>query len=414
MLRPESVLPSFVPKHVLFAAAVALPLGAGCVAYRPAPVDVRASRDGLDRPAPGRLEFGGAVVFAHAHNPKLAGLVAEAKAAGLDTPATTVGTRANFNQEHLSATADPIALLRLGPRGRAFAQADATRGRVLATLRREQWRIAGDIANAYAVLGVLSRQRRPDLGLSPRRFREAGLAAEADLRVLDQARAAAEAETIEIGTLRDATEARLRSLLGLGAGAAVKFAPSSEAFVAEGPADRDALLSRPDVAEAVARFRVADAALRRAVANQYPSLEIGGEINLGKSGSGSIVAVRLPVGATRRARAAEHRREAARHGVGVALLAAERDLAERLAGYGAAAAQLRHEQAARTAVRARHKLALARLAVTPDAFGNAAMVAYNLVIQQARHRRAAVEATRARVDLAVARGWPAPKGASDE
>jgi len=389
--------------------ALALPLlAAGCVAYRPDPVDPEESLAALDAREAGQLDLAAAVAFAHAHNPELARLLAEAEAAGLDVPATVVGSRGNFNQEHASATADPFALLRLGPRGRAFAEADAERRRLLATLRREQWRVAGAIAESYAVLAVLEVRSRPDLGVEAAPFREAGLAAETELLVLEQARASADAEAEEIEALRQATEARLRALLGLGSNAPVAVEPGGGLARPAGPVGRDALLARPDVAESLARFSVADAALRRAVADQYPRLRLGREVNLDQSGAGSIVAVELPIGASRRARAAQRRREAARRAVEAALLDTERDAAERLAERRTARARLRHEEAALAATRARHELALARLEVDPDAFGQAVTVAHDLAARLTRHRRAAVDVARAEVALAVASGWPVP------
>jgi len=393
-------------------------LAAGCVSYRAETlrleeVDAALAERG---PPPGRLDFAAAVRYAHGHNPELRALLAEARAAGWDVPATDLDAGANFNRDHVDGSVDPLAILRIGPRGAAFALAEASRVEVLARLRAAQLRIAADIAEAFAVERVLDRYlppgelsgrepRRPELP-DGERFQEAGLAGEVDLDLLRHAKAAESAEWVAIQHDLAANRADLRRLLGAGSAARLALIALDEPDPPV-PAEGDArLFERPDLAVALARHAKADAALRLAVADQYPSLRLGGEFNLDAPGSGWLVRVRIPLGAHRRAKAAEARREAARLDVEAALLEARNDAVARTAAYWTAETAADAARAAKDASYRLAEVALVRLENDGDGFRQAVEANAARITRSAEARRAQIAAARARVRLAEAYAWP--------
>jgi len=376
-----------------------------CVAYRPAPVELdRVARE-IDARAAEPLDFAAAVRFAHSNNPTLKRLAAEARAAGLDVPATRLAASADTDEEDARILVDPRAIARLGPRGAAAKAAHARQVQALAALREEERRIAVAIAETFFVDAALQGRGVPRIEFDEERFARAGLASQADRERVAFARKAERAERRTIAAERAANLARLRSLLGLGPDADVELVGEIELP----PFEPDRILRRPDLAVAVSRYYVADADFRRAVTEQYPSFDVGGEISFDGSGFGGLVALRIPVGARAPARAAGERREAARHAVEEALLEAWRQAVAHAAAHAAAAAQADAFAARAAAARTGYAAALRRLDVEPDAFGHAADRASLAVRTAIQARDRAVAAARARARYADAYGWPAPE-----
>jgi hypothetical protein len=200
----------------------------------------------------------------------------------------------------------------------------------------------------------------------------------------------------------EANRAALRNLLGLPAGTHVELAPSDAEPLRQPQGTDGAVLARPDLALATARFRVADAEFRAAVADQYPSLMLGPEFPLRGDPLELMAILRVPIGMAGRAEAARERREAARATLASAYVqasngacTAERELAAAAAGETGAALSLRAST---------KELATARVAlqVEIEGFDRYAKAAA-MVVRDTMERRAATTAhVRARVQRAVA------------
>jgi outer membrane protein TolC len=200
--------------------------------------------------------------------------------------------------------------------------------------------------------------------------------------------------------------ARLNSLLGLGSRAKVELELPEGEFPAVAKADRERLLARPDLAVALAEYKVADGMFRQAVKEQYPQLLAGGELGFG-GGAGPIVGITLPLGASKRAKAAHERREAARLALEAALLDAEREAVASAALWEAADLAARAHTAHFAASSKDYEAALARLDVEPDAFAPTARTAVETMMAAMERREWAVEAARLKVRYAESYGWPA-------
>jgi cobalt-zinc-cadmium efflux system outer membrane protein len=381
---------------------------AACVAYRAQPVSLPDVARRIDARSAGRLDFDAALALAVERDPGLAALRAEARAAGHEVPGTDAETVWRIGDEEIEATADPLALASIGPRGAAKRVARARREEALLRVREAEYELAARLAEIYAVEAALDARAPLEVDADPEAFLAAGLASEVAAAMLRAAKEAEASERRRVEALRKENAARLRALLGVGPGAALALVPPAEGF----PDAPDRLLDRPDLALAVARYRTADAEFRRAVVEQYPSLAAGPEIALRAGEVSGLVELKIPIGASRSARAASERREARRAEVEAALLAARRDAEEGAAAFEAAAARARAASASASAMASAFRAAKARLEVEPDAFEAMADLAGRAVAESAMAREAAVEAAQARVRLARARGWPAREEAA--
>ena len=203
---------------------------------------------------------------------------------------------------------------------------------------------------------------------------------------------------------RERNAAAFRSLVALPASASVSLVPGRLSAVPD--RTEATLLKRPDLALALARLRVADAAFRVAVADQYPALAIGPDIGVSAGGLDWMAAVRLPFGAYKKARAAHARREAARAELEVAYLGASREVAELAASVVESADSATAARAELAASASRFAAALTALEVEPDAFAQLAQAAGVVMRHTAVRRRAELEYRRRQNDLDVAYGWP--------
>jgi hypothetical protein len=389
------------------AAASVLLLATGCVGYDAADIDWRVLTAEAPPPPPGPVSFHGAVAFALAHNPDLARLAAEARAAGADVPATDLQAQWDGVDERLALMTDPVALLQLGQRGAASDAAAAREAAALQDLAVARWRLVGQIAEVFAAHAALANVRAPEFALDPEPFVRAGLASPVAAAMARGAAASARTEALALEADRYGLLAELRTLLGLPPGAALTLAPVEATFPELPPSDEAALLRRPDLAQALARYRVADAEFRLAVAEQYPSLQLGPEIPFVAGGVDVMAVLRLPIGADARAHAAKERREAARARVVAALRGASNEADAALRHHGASEQRAVATAAMAAASASALAAAQAELLTDGEAFERVANAA-QMAMREAMDRREAVVANaRARVQHAMTWGWPA-------
>jgi len=377
-----------------------------CVSYERAPVDLKELAEDVDARGVGSLTYVAAVQYAREHNPELKKRAVDARAAGLDIPATSLLVTTNTRQEHSRALFDLLDVLSLGPRGAAKDVARESRLAALAALVEAERVNAADIAEAFLVERTLRDLEVPDVPEALTYFHGAGLASETDRARIEQAQLVRAAEREMIAAERRANGAWLRSLLGLGSGPELDLSLPEGAFPQMPEPSRERLLDRPDLAVLLGRYKAADAAFKMAVREQYPSILVGGELTYGGNEGGGIFALRIPVGASRRARAAGERREGARLAIEAALLQAERQGTARGAEYVAAEANARAHRAAFAASTLDYASALHRIDIEPDAFGATARIAVETLRAAGERREAVVLEARARVRYAEAFGWP--------
>ncbi|MHC4407704.1 MAG: TolC family protein, partial [Planctomycetota bacterium] len=379
-------------------------LASGCVRYTHQPVALDEVAQEVAARDPGLVDYEAALSFARQHNPDLRRLRAEAAAAGFDVPPTNIVLTVNTLESKVPGFVDPVALLKLGPRG---ARAQAAKERESALLQELQDRdldVAAGIAEAFVVERVLRDFRIPALDVDPELFERAGLASAVDRQRVSYAIAKKEAEDVTIEALRAENFAGLRVLLG------VRSSANLSVELPEGdfpplPVDGD-LMIRPDLAVALARYRVADREFRAAVLDQYPVIAVGPVFNWDVLRWGVFLPARIPVGAAGPAKAAGKRREAARIAVEAALLRAEEDGTRSRHRFERTNAQAKAAKIGARTSAADLKSALVHLEVTPDAFGHLSSAAPEAIERLAKARSAKLEAARARVAYARAYAWP--------
>ncbi|MBM4062881.1 MAG: hypothetical protein FJ265_17570 [Planctomycetes bacterium] len=389
-------------------AALLLP---ACVAYHEAPADPAAIAAELRARPGGTFTFAEAVATAFAQNPELQALAARARAAGAVTVPVELQSEYRSESEMLAVMIDPVALLGLGPRGGALGTARAEAEAAVQELAAQRWRVAAAIAETFAVEQALAGLHAPDLPVDAEVFERAGLAAPAMAAQLRAAQARGQAEATELQNARAMNRAELCRLLGLPADAQVAFAAGP--LPPAPPRSDAALLARPDLALAAARFRLADAEFRRAVRDQYPSLMIGPEIPLRGDPLQWMAVLKLPIGAHGAAAAAGERREAARAELAAAWLAASAEARQAGLEADTARAQASATEASLEASERALRTALVGANVEIDAFDRIAETAAMAVRDTMEHRVAAVAAARASVRAAVSCGWPGDEAAAE-
>lgn len=386
---------------------------AGCVAYDADPADVATVAIETHERTGGSLTLDAAIDLALRQNPELRALEAQARAAGA---ATLVPLQTQGEWRGGPATAawmlDPIAILGLGPRGGATAVAEAREAEAIAALATARWRTTVAIVEAFLVDAELAELTVPEVALDVGAFTAAGLASPVAAARVRSAQARAASELAELDRMRAQNLATLRRLLGLPRDAALACEPPGPDYVQQPPATEAALLARPDLALATARFRTADGDFRRAVSEQYPMILIGPEFNLRGGPLEAMGMLRLPLLAHGEARAARDRRDAARATLEDAFLeassaatAAESELAAARATAAATAAGLAASATALASARA-------GLQVEVEAFDRFADAAQMALRDTMEHRMAAVANARAVVRRAAAFGWPLANGAA--
>lgn len=378
---------------------------AGCVAYEAEDVTLQQSAAALPLHV-GTLTFDQAVALAMAHNGEIQAREAECRAAGLDVMPTEL--QVQLQQESLALMIDPLALLGLTQRGASSFLAESRAAEAAAALAQTRWRIVAAIAEVFAHHRALDGlQQVPVVAVDGEAFSAAGLASPVAIDQVRGAAASADAERHAIDTEKATQIAELRQMLGLSPASELDLVLPSAEWPQVPEADEEALLRRPDLAIALARYRTADAEFRKAVADQYPSLMIGPDVPLRGGTIDPMAILRLPLGAAGPAEAARERRDAARCRLSDALALAANEATSSAAQHEAAVVR---ERAVRASARASaHALAAATAAlqVEVDAFERVSEKAPMAVRDTMEAREAAVAAARARVRSAVAAGWPA-------
>lgn len=388
----------------LLGASLYAPLGS-CVTYVADDADASRVASEVAERADGAFTFEQAIEAAYRHNPELRALASRARSAGADLEPFAIQGEYRSGRDMLGVMIDPVALLDLGPRGAANEALDGAAAAAATALVTGRWRVAAELAEVFATEAVLDTLSVPVIDVDPDAFERAGLASAVDAALLRAARAGAIAEHEALRAERERNLARFRRLLGLPADARARIAPST--FGTAPVHAEHALLARPDLTLATARFRVADAEFRAAVAAQYPSLMIGPEFPLSGGPLEWMAVLRLPLGATGEARAAQHRRDAARAELEAAYLDATRQVRDAEIAVTAAQAAAESARLALETSSMRMTAALAALQVEVDAFARVAEAA-NMVVADTRARRVAELGRRlALLELDVAYGWPA-------
>jgi len=378
----------------------------GCVAYFEHPADPTSTAAEIRTRPGGTFTFARAVATAFQQNAALQALAARARAAGAVTTPLELEFEWRSDTEMLAVLVDPVALLGLGPRGGAIGTARAEAAAAVQELANARWRTIGAIAEAFEVDRALAGLEAPQITIDVDAFAKAGLAAPVATAQIRAAQARAGAETLELASARTTNLTLLRELLGLHNDAPVTLVPMADDFVVQPPTGDAALLCRPDLALAAARFQLADAEFRQAVTDQYPSLSIGPEIPLRGDPLEAMAVLKLPIGMHGRAAAAGERREAARAELAGAYLAASREAHQAELERAVATAQAAAASASQRASLQALQTSLVAVEVEPDAFAQVAETAGMLVRETMEHRLAAVGAARAQVRAATAFGWP--------
>ncbi|MBK8975591.1 MAG: TolC family protein [Planctomycetes bacterium] len=362
----------------------------------------------------GSLDVDAAFELALRANPEVRAREAEARAAGAETTVPqTLNVEYRGREQTLAPTLDPIALLGLGPRGAAIDAADARLAEALADLATARWRTLVAVAECFLVDAALAALDVPDLALDVRAFEQAGLAAPVAVAELTAAQARARSEAVALERARTDNRADLRRLLGLDRSAALELLPVDPDWPRQPHGSPGELLARPDLRLATARFEVADARFREAVAAQFPSLRIGPDVSLRGDPLNAMGMLQIPFGMDGLAAAARERRSAAREALAGAFLTAQQEVARADARLATAEADT---AATATALRASAtSLAASRVAleVEPDAFEPFVRAAQRALGDFREHRQAVVEVARARARRAEAWGWPASSDRAD-
>ena len=383
----------------------ALTLASSCASYTADNADATVIATEVRARQGGSFTFEQAVAMAFRLNPELRALDARARAAGAAYEPLDMRGEYHSGREMLSLMVDPVALLNLGARGARNDALDAAAEAAAVELATARWLIAADLAEVFAIEAVLGSLTVPEIAVDPDAFERAGLASPVDAARVRAARAGATAERSALDAERARNLTLFRRLVGLPMSADALILPT---MFAQAPDHRDvAILARPDLKLATARFRFADATFREAVAAQYPAVQIGPEFLFTGDPLEWMSVLHVPIGAAGRAEAAGLRREAARAELEAAFLEASREARDAELAIAAAEAEAAAARAAMTASREQLAAALTAVDVDVDAFAQVAHVAATAVRDTTRRRMAEITRRRALHDLDVAHGWPA-------
>lgn len=387
----------------------ALLLGA-CVSYRARPVDPAEEAEKAARPPEGPLSYEAAVRFAVAQNPDLRAMRLRMEAIAERPPPEplSIGAGANEDSDFVAeAEADALSLLGLGVRRADLALARARRREALLRHHERAREIAAGLAEVFETERLFSSLAEPPEPMAPDAFVRAGLLPVAAEKVARADRAGLDAERSARASLRAANRIRLLRLLGCAPGAAPDLSLPEPPLPPPGPCPpRRALEARADVQRSLAEYEVAEARLRRAVAAQFPSITLEPSLGGDPLSLFGMVSVRIPVGASREARAAEAEREAARADLAALVLDALAE-AERTAGEAAlAAARLLAARERAAAAEELRRTAPMRLQTDASAPAEVVLEGREAIEAAAALREAALEDLRARFAAARAAGWP--------
>jgi hypothetical protein len=392
------------------AGAVLAAASAGCVGYRPAPLDIeRPIRAPAGVPSP--ISFDEALKIAVDRNPDLVALRARASAVNLKParePIEVSGGVDADQRKEATVAIDALSLLGLGLHRTERVLAVARRDEALMAHHVRAREIAGEIAEVFALERALSTLPQPDVSVDASMYVRAGFESASAESAAAATREDWRAEAAVRAAAQESNRLALARLLGVPP-TDVRPAAVDEAWPPVRAADpRSLLCARAELQRRMAAFEVADAELRRAVAAQYPSVVLEPGIAADPTALFGAVRLRIPVGAGADVRAAECAREAARAEVESAVLDALRDASLSRQALTAAGA-IRTAADRRLAASAElFRVGRTRLEVAEGSVIEV-VLAGDAVVDAARSlREARMEEARARVKAALDSGWPCP------
>lgn len=388
---------------------VVLLLGA-CVHYKAAPLDMEATVLDAPKPPEGSLPYERAVEWAVLHNPDLLALRKRAAAVNVsvppEPPEISAGVDSDQNPE-LILVLDVFSLLGMGRRGADKALARARQNEAWMAHHERAREIAGEIAEAYEVERVLAALPMPEAAFDPAPYVRAGFAPASAESVMKATAESLRAEGQRRDAERAANRLRLLRLLGASPLATVEIAPfGSPSPELATPDWRAILKARADLQRQLASYEVAEKEFRRAVAEQYPALVVSPSVGGDPMDFFGAVAITLPFGASKEARAAESARDAARLELQGAVLDGLRDAEAARHEAVAATAELAAATMRRAAQQEILRTARAELEGREGSFLDVIFSIEGLIDAAAAEREAALEEVRARLSAARAAGWP--------
>jgi hypothetical protein len=384
-------------------------LGA-CVSYKAAPVDMEATVLEAPKPPEGALPYDKAVEWAVLHNPDLLALRKRAAPVNLSVPPEPPELEAGIDSDQnpeLILVLDVFSLLGMGRRGADKALARARQNEAWMAHHERAREIAGEIAEAYEIERVLAALPMPEAAFDPAPYVRAGFAPASAESVMAATAEALRAERQRRDAERAANRLALLRLLGAAPLATVEIAPADAPWPEPPTADwRLILKSRADLQRQLAAYEVAEGEFRRAVAEQYPALVVSPSVGGDPLDFFGAVAITLPFGASKEARAAEAARDAARLELQGAVLDGLRDAETARHEAAAAASELAAARMRRSAQDEILRTALAELEGRSGSFLDVVFSVEGLIDAAAAEREAALAEVRARLAAARAAGWP--------
>src|SRR5262245_17414566 len=287
-----------------------------CVSYHPAPLDLALASARPVAP-PASMTYAEAVAFAVRNNPELLALRSRAAAInpnpGPEPIDVSVGADSDGRPEGEIAL-DALSLLGIGPRAADRALARARTSEAWLRHHEKAREIAGEIAAAVETERALETLVLPAFPLDVDAYVRSGLEPAAAKTAAGATRSALESERVSLQTARRRAHRTIARLLGVSPDAAFAVAPPPAPWPPLVAADGTALVAaRADLQRRLAEYETADAELRKAIAAQIPGLTLTPGLAADPVSFFGHVGVRLPLGAPREARAAEHARDAVRH-----------------------------------------------------------------------------------------------------
>jgi hypothetical protein len=384
-----------------------IPVLTSCVSYEREEASPQSVADTVAARTSGVLSIDAAIQLALDQNPELRALEARARgAAAATTVALPTQGEWRGRNEAVGIMLDPIALLGIGPRGAAISAAEAQHVEAMQALAVGRWRVIAAIVEEFLIDDALHNLSVVDLELEANAFVTAGLASPLAASQLRAAQAKALSEQVELDRARHDSEARLRQLLGLPRSASITMQGMPDDWLLQPSGSDPELLSRPDLALSTAKFEVADAKFRKAVAEQYPSFQIGPNFSLRGDPLRGMGMLRIPIGMHGHAEAARESREAARLDLESAFLQARREASLNEENLLAASTLSEATGSALQASATAFEAARGAIEVEVDAFSDFANTARMVMRDTSEHRRASVANARATIRRAVAFGWP--------
>lgn len=395
---------------------VALATASGCVGARPLQPTAHAVEVQTAAAPEGALTLERAWGLADRFHPELAALRQAIRSVNLRPGPEPIGVVArglDGDARDLAVEGELLSLLGIGPRAAQRRLAFAQRLALQARLRVRQVALAAELAEAFARVQALDALEDPGGAFDLSAYEEAGLVPGGIRDAAASTLAEAQAErdlraTLRLEALRRIAERVGAAPLPLGSAPSFDIVPTN-AWAASLQSEPDlATLVRvhPELHASLAEYRVADRALRAAVAAQLPGviLRLGGDLEL--DAPLQLLRIRLPLGAPAVARAAQAERlrafeafRSAAHRTRHAVAAARMDVRVR-------EAELRGARAAVRAAASLREAALVRADTDSTAIAGAVLALTQEVQAARRLRMSALQHAEAELRAATSGGWP--------